>query len=90
MIAVSGGIDSAVTAAIAADALGPDRVHTVSMPSRYSSEGTRDDARAVSENLGVAFREIPIEAAVTAFDDALGGLEGSRRRTSRRASAARC
>ena len=76
VIAVSGGIDSAVTAAIAADALGPDRVHTVSMPSRYSSEGTRDDARAVSENLGVAFREIPIEAAVTALDDALGGLEG--------------
>ena len=76
VIAVSGGIDSAVTAAIAADALGPDRVHTVSMPSRYSSEGTRDDARAVSENLGVAFREVPIEAAVTALDDALGGLEG--------------
>ncbi len=76
VIAVSGGIDSAVTAAIAADALGPDRVHTVSMPSRYSSEGTRDDARALSENLGVAFREVPIEAAVTALDDALGGLEG--------------
>ena len=76
VIAVSGGIDSAVTAAIAADALGPDRVHTVSMPSRYSSEGTRDDARAVGENLGVAFREVPIEAAVTALDDALGGLEG--------------
>ena len=65
-----------VTAAIAADALGADRVHTVSMPSRYSSEGTRDDAREVSENLGVAFREIPIEGVVTALDDALGGLEG--------------
>ena len=76
VVAVSGGIDSAVTAAIAADALGPDRVHTVSMPSRYSSEGTRDDAREVSENLGADFREIPIEAAVTALDDALGGLEG--------------
>ena len=42
---VSGGIDSAVTAALCADALGPERVHCVSMPSRFSSEGTRDDAR---------------------------------------------
>ena len=64
VIGVSGGIDSALTAAICADALGADRVHTVSMPSRYSSEGTRDDAREVSENLGVDFREIPIEAVV--------------------------
>ncbi len=45
VIAVSGGIDSALTAAICADALGADRVHAVSMPSRYSSDGTRDDAR---------------------------------------------
>ena len=64
VIAISGGIDSALTAAIAADALGAERVHTVSMPSRFSSEGTRDDAREVSENLGVDFREIPIEAVV--------------------------
>ena len=46
------------------------------MPSRYSSEGTRDDAREVSENLGVDFRELPIEGVVGALDDALGGLEG--------------
>jgi len=76
VIAVSGGIDSAVTAAIAAEALGPERVHTVSMPSRFSSDATRDDARAVSENLGVDFREVPIEAVVGAYDEGLGGLEG--------------
>jgi NAD+ synthase (glutamine-hydrolysing) len=73
VIGVSGGIDSALTAAICADALGPDRVHTVSMPSRYSSAGTRDDAREVSVNLGVDFREIPIEAVVEAFGEALAG-----------------
>jgi len=76
VIAISGGIDSALTAAIAADALGAARVHTVSMPSRFSSEGTRDDAREVSENLGVDFREIPIEAIVGTYHAALGGLEG--------------
>jgi NAD+ synthase (glutamine-hydrolysing) len=81
VVAVSGGIDSAVTAALCVDALGPDRVHCVSMPSRFSSEGTRSDARAVAESLGCAFREIPIEASVAAFHDALapeldGGLEG--------------
>jgi NAD+ synthase (glutamine-hydrolysing) len=76
VIGISGGIDSALTAAIAADALGPERVHTVSMPSRFSSEGTRDDARQVSENLGVDFREIPIEGIVAALHEALDGLEG--------------
>ena len=79
VLGISGGIDSALTAAICADALGADRVHTVSMPSRYSSEGTRDDAREVSANLGVDFREIPIEGVVSAFGDALArsfaGLE---------------
>lgn len=76
VVGVSGGIDSAVTAAVAADALGPERVHTVSMPSRFSSEGTRDDARELGENLGVDFREIPIEDVVGSFHEALGGLEG--------------
>jgi NAD+ synthase (glutamine-hydrolysing) len=81
VVGVSGGIDSAVTAALCAEALGPDRVHCVSMPSRYSSEGTRTDARAVAEALGCAFREIPIESTVGAFHDALaaeieGGLQG--------------
>ena len=76
VIGISGGIDSALTAAIAADALGPGRVHTVSMPSRFSSAGTRDDARAVSENLGVDFREIAIEPVVGEYHTALDGLEG--------------
>ncbi|MEI7760370.1 MAG: NAD+ synthase [Thermoleophilia bacterium] len=71
VIAISGGIDSALTAAICADALGAGRVHTVSMPSRYSSEGTRDDAREVSVNLGADFREIPIDDVVATFTDAL-------------------
>src|SRR5690349_17982374 len=60
VVGVSGGIDSAVTAAVAAQALGTERVHCVSMPSRYSSEGTRTDARRLAESLGCSFREIPI------------------------------
>jgi NAD+ synthase (glutamine-hydrolysing) len=76
IVSVSGGIDSALTAALAVDALGPERVHTVSMPSRFSSTATRDDARDVATNLGVEFREIPIEAIIAAYHEALGGLEG--------------
>ncbi len=76
LISISGGVDSALTAAVAADALGPGRVHTISMPSRFNSEETRDDAREVSENLGVDFREIPIETVVGAYHEALGGLDG--------------
>src|SRR5215472_5912242 len=67
LVSVSGGIDSAVTAALAVDALGPERVHCVSMPSRYSSEATRVDARRLAENLGSDFREVPIEPAVEAY-----------------------
>jgi NAD+ synthase (glutamine-hydrolysing) len=76
VVGVSGGIDSAVTAAVAVEALGAQRVHTVSLPSRFSSEATRGDARIVSEALGVDFREIPIEPLVGAYHEALGGLEG--------------
>lgn len=71
VLGISGGVDSALTAAICVDALGPEHVHTVSMPSRFSSEGTRDDAREVSVNLGVDFREIPIEPVREAFTAAL-------------------
>jgi len=73
VVGVSGGIDSAVTAALAAEALGPERVHCVSMPSLYSSEETRSDARRLADNLGCPFREIPIGAIVDGFDDALAG-----------------
>lgn len=61
VLGVSGGIDSALVAALAARALGPDAVLGVAMPTRYSSEGSLTDARALCDNLGVAFREIPIE-----------------------------
>ncbi len=76
VLGLSGGIDSALVAALAVDALGPDKVHCVSMPSRYSSEGTRSDARRLAESLGCDFREVAIEDIVTAFHAALGGLEG--------------
>src|SRR5437764_3883226 len=66
VVSTSGGIDSAVTAALAVEALGPDRVHCVSMPSRYSSEETRADARRLAENLGCDFRELTIEPVVEA------------------------
>src|SRR5436190_6065363 len=71
VIAVSGGIDSAVTAVLAAEALGSDRVHCVSMPSRYSAEETRTDARRLAESLGTDFRELPIHDVVVAAEGAL-------------------
>jgi NAD+ synthase (glutamine-hydrolysing) len=66
VLGVSGGIDSALTAALAAEALGPERVVCVSMPSRYSSEGTRADAKRVAETLGGRYVEIPIAPIVDA------------------------
>jgi len=79
VLALSGGIDSALVALVAADALGPQRVTCVSMPSPFSSEGTRSDARATAERLGVDFMEIPIEDAMKAYDamlaDAFAGRE---------------
>src|SRR3954449_13609435 len=71
VVGVSGGIDSALTAALAVEALGPERVHCVSMPSGYSSEATRTDARGLAESLGTDFRELPIGAAVEAFGTVL-------------------
>jgi NAD+ synthase (glutamine-hydrolysing) len=71
VVGLSGGIDSALTAALAAEALGPERVHCVSMPSQFSSEVTRGDARRLASSLGVAFREIPIDAVVAQFEAAL-------------------
>jgi NAD+ synthase (glutamine-hydrolysing) len=71
VVSVSGGIDSALTAALACEALGPDRVHCVSMPSRFSSEGTRQDARRLAEGLGAHFLERPIESIVESFLETL-------------------
>ncbi len=67
VLGLSGGIDSALTALIAVDALGPERVTGVSMPSRFTSGGTRSDARLLAERNGIDFREIPIEDAFTAY-----------------------
>ena len=71
LVGVSGGIDSALTAALAVEALGADSVHCVSMPSRYSSEATRTDARRLAEALGCDFRELPIEPVVEAYSGVL-------------------
>ncbi len=71
ILGLSGGIDSSVTAALAADAIGPENVHGVAMPSRFSSGHSREDARALAENLGLRFDEIPIEGPYQAHLDAL-------------------
>jgi NAD+ synthase (glutamine-hydrolysing) len=76
LLGLSGGIDSALVAALAADALGADRVEAVSMPTRYNSEGTRSDARLVAERLGIAFREVAIEDLRLSFEGALPGTSG--------------
>lgn len=72
-LGLSGGIDSAVTACIAAEALGPDRVTAVAMPSRYSSGESLEDARELAENLGVTLEVLPIEDV---FASTLQTLEG--------------
>jgi NAD+ synthase (glutamine-hydrolysing) len=64
---LSGGIDSSLVAAIAVDAIGADHVHAVSMPSRYSSEGSKTDADALADALGIDLRTIAIEPAFDAF-----------------------
>ena len=71
IIGVSGGIDSSLVATIAVDALGPERVLGVLMPSRYSSEGSVADAVAVAANLGIRTQTVPIEPAHAAFLDML-------------------
>ena len=79
VIGSSGGIDSGLAATIAVDALGPSAVHTLTMPSRYSSEGSVADSRALAENLGCRFSVIPIETAfealLTTLDPLFHGTE---------------
>ena len=74
VLGVSGGIDSALTAALAAESLGPERVHCVSMPSQYSSAATRQDARLLAESLGAHYLELPIESIYRAFEAALADV----------------
>jgi len=74
VIGLSGGVDSSLTAAIAADALGPESVWGVAMPSRFSSQHSIDDARALAGNLGIRFDLIPIEGVFTAHLEALSDV----------------
>ena len=67
LVGLSGGIDSALVAALAVDALGPDRVHGVGMPSKYSSDHSLADARQMAANTGLGFRIVEIQKMVDAF-----------------------
>jgi NAD+ synthase (glutamine-hydrolysing) len=71
VIGLSGGIDSTIVACIAADALGPEHIHGVSMPSRYSSDHSKSDAELLASNLGIDYRTIPIEPSFQAYLDML-------------------
>ena len=74
LIGLSGGIDSAVTAALAVEALGAQRVMGITMPSAYSSVGSVSDSMELANNLGITCHTIPIETAVSAFDGMLEPL----------------
>ena len=76
VIGLSGGIDSAVVAALAAEAFGPGKVQGVALPSRYSSGHSVQDAEELAENLGIAFQVLPIEPMHAAFMDQVGGALG--------------
>jgi NAD+ synthase (glutamine-hydrolysing) len=71
VIGLSGGVDSSLVAAIATDAVGTDNVVGISMPSRYSSRGSKSDAEALARNLGIQFQVVPIEKAFTAYLETL-------------------
>ncbi len=76
VVGLSGGIDSALTAAIAAEALGADRVTGIAMPSQFSSQHSVDDARALAENLGIAFHVVPIADIYAPYEKAVDALFG--------------
>ena len=76
VIGLSGGIDSSLVAAVAVDALGPARVHGLSMPSRYSSDGSRQDAEVLADRLGIDLKVVPIEEAHVAFASMLAPVLG--------------
>lgn len=75
LLGISGGIDSALVACIAAEALGRENVLGVSMPSRYSSEHSKNDARKLAENLGIEYREIPLEPFFREYIRAFNGTD---------------
>lgn len=72
VLGLSGGIDSALVSVIAAEALGPENVMAVTMPSEFSSSGSVDDSRVLAENLGISFEQIPIK---NLYDSYLQALE---------------
>jgi NAD+ synthase (glutamine-hydrolysing) len=76
VIGLSGGIDSSLVATVAVDALGASRVHGISMPSRYSSDGSRHDAGVLAERLGLDLHVVPIEGAHVAATDMLAKVLG--------------
>ncbi|MGH2703106.1 MAG: NAD+ synthase, partial [Actinomycetota bacterium] len=76
VLGLSGGVDSSLTAAIATDALGPDRVVGVAMPSEYSTSHSLDDAKVLSANLGIEMIEVPIRGPFTAFHSTLEEVFG--------------
>jgi NAD+ synthetase len=78
VIGLSGGIDSALTAALAVEALGAEHVTGIAMPSQFSSEHSVTDARTLASNLGIAFHVVPIAPIYQPYDDALAGLFGER------------
>ena len=79
VLGLSGGVDSAVVAAIAADALGGQNVVAIAMPSRYSSDHSLDDAEQLARNLGIQYHVVPIEPVHAAFEHALADPLGSGR-----------
>ena len=76
LVGLSGGIDSAVTAALAVEALGPDQVVGISLPSSISSGHSKDDARELADNLGIEFQTLPIQSIVDAASEQLRPLFG--------------
>jgi len=74
VIGLSGGIDSALTAAIAAEALGPEHVTGIAMPSQFSSQHSVDDARSLAKNLGIAFHVVPIASIYAPYESAIDEL----------------
>ena len=78
LIGLSGGVDSALTAAVAADALGPERVHAIMMPSPYTSRDSLEDAEACAKAIGIKYDIVSIEPAMKAFRAMLQPLFGNR------------
>jgi NAD+ synthase (glutamine-hydrolysing) len=79
VLGLSGGIDSALTAAIAAEAVGPEHVTGIAMPSQFSSQHSVDDARALAKNLGIAFKVVPIAEIYAPYERELDELFGEKK-----------